>query len=107
MFAFPSNPVNFARMSPKEYEQEVQPHLAFDIKDMDALRRQGKPISAANLSADYFDGQDGRVVPLDPTEKRGVDINDAWNLTKDTQAKLSKAKVRKADIGIVNDGNIS
>lgn len=103
MFAFPSNCVNFARMERKEHEQDINPNLAFDLKDMDELRRQGRPISVSALSQEYFDGQDGRIVDLDPMDRRGVDINDAWVLSKESRSMLSKAKVRKSDFGIINN----
>lgn len=98
MFAWSPNKVNFARIERQEYEDGVEPHAAFDLAELDELRRSGKPISAANAVNDYYEGSAGPTSTMDPLERRGVDINDAYELSMNARTQLKKARTRAVDI---------
>lgn len=76
--------------------------MAFSIAEMDKLRMEGKPVSNANLSNDYYDGEvtNSCDVPLD--RKRGVDLNDTWNASKQSGEILKSAHLTKVDINPAN-----
>lgn len=97
MFKDNPRPVKFARTSLKDTESDVQPYLAYDLSDLDELRKQGRPISGPNIEAMYYDGSPDASFNLPLDQQRGVDINDMWNAVQDGKRKMSKAGVRKVD----------
>lgn len=105
MFSKKSNPIRFAHTKLRSDEVKVVPNLAFDLSDLDDLRRQGKPISLENAASLYYDGQE-QTVPVVPLERmRGTDINDVWNASLDGQKQLRKAGIRSVDFSQVKGGN--
>lgn len=97
---FKDNPpaVNFARLKSRSTDMPVSIHAAYDIKDLDAMRRSGMPISTSQLDSQYYDGDVDATFDIPMDHLRGVDINDVWNETKRVNSKLSKAKVSKFNI---------
>lgn len=98
MFAKAPKPVKFARTEVKIDEAVVVPHLAFDLADLDALRRQGKPITTANVESMYYDGQETNNFDFPLEVMRGVDINDAWDAMQSGRKRVSAAGVRRIDL---------
>lgn len=99
MFAKCPKSVKFAQTFVRDDEAVVVPHLAYDLADVDTLRRQGKPISQPNVESMYYDGQvtENFDFPLDVM--RGVDINDAWDAMQSGRKKISKAGISKVQKG--------
>lgn len=92
------NNINFAKLQRKDTDEVVKSHLALDLRDVDMMVKNGRPVSIQNAS-DFFDGSnDMDFNDLNLEQMRGVDLNDVWNASKDAQKKLSKAKVRKVDV---------
>lgn len=95
---------HFAVCKRMEHEQSVRPHMAYDPKELDALRKQGKSISNANVEGLYYDGDiinsDNFRLPMDSI--RGVDINDMWNYQQRTNRTRSRlgVSVGSADVNI-------
>lgn len=69
----------------------VQSNLAVSPATMLELSQAGRPISAQMQDANFYDGDSSPAVRLDPLDARGIDINDAWNMERDSRKKLSKA----------------
>lgn len=97
---FKNNPpaVRFARLETKETDVPVASHAAYDLKDLDDMRRRGVPISTTQHESQYYDGSTDATFDIPLDQLRGVDINDVWNETKRVKGKLSKAKVSKFNI---------
>lgn len=98
MFKDKPKSVRFAKTFVSDDEVKTVPNLAYDLSDLDELRRMGKPISQESVSSLYYDGevQDRCYVPLE--RQRGVDINDVWNAQQTGRRKASKAGVRQVDL---------
>lgn len=79
MFAKSPKPPKFATIHLTEDDVPVNQHLAADLKDLDALRRNGKAISVQNAESMYYDGHDGEQRTISMENTRGVDLNDIWN----------------------------
>lgn len=101
MFAKCPNRIKFAETVPSADEQPVNPHLAADLRDLDALRRRGEPISVQNAANIYYDGVAGDARDVAFEDRRGVDLNDVWNRAmsgskarRKTGAKLTPAQVK-------------
>lgn len=99
MFSKSPNRIKFAETVPSPDEQPVNPHLAADLRDLDALRRRGEPISVQNAANIYYDGVTGDARDVAFEDRRGVDLNDVWNRAmsssrarRKTGAKLSPAQ---------------
>lgn len=82
----------------RENDVILNPHLAYDLRDLDALRRQGKPISVQNAESLYYDGSETCSFDLPLDSRRGVDINDMWNRSKDVRKTLSKLGAVSVDV---------
>lgn len=80
------------------HETTVQPHLAYDIRDVDELTKQGKSISMPSLDSMYYEGSENCTpdVPLDM--QRGVNINDVWLASENAKDKLSHVRASKFQI---------
>lgn len=98
MFSQKPNKWKFARVIRKDTDIVVNPHLAYDLTDMDEMRRQGKPISITNAESMYYEGSEtcSFDIPLDL--QRGVDINDMWNRAKSVNKTLSKLGASSIDV---------
>lgn len=71
-------------------------NLSTTPADIRRLVAQGIPVSSSNASS-FCDGVAGvGALPLAIDERRGVDIVDAWNASRDAQSKLVSA--HKADV---------
>lgn len=93
MFARNPKPVKFAKVTRREDEVKVLPHLAYDLHEVDALISAGKPVSNNSIQQLYFDGVENCKAELNPDDVRGVDMNDLWNLDE-------AAKSRRRSLGI-------
>lgn len=83
--------IRFAHCNAQKGEELVQSGLAYTPAEMYDLAKQGKPIGSQILPDDNFD--DGE--PMCKTEvsldnQRGIDINQAWEATKDAQSKFKQ-----------------
>ena len=98
MFARKPANIRFARTKLKSTESKVQPHLAYDLRDVDALVAQGKSVSNQNVEGMYYDGEQNISFNMPQDRMRGVDINDAWNAMMDGKRRVSRAGVRSVDL---------
>lgn len=71
----------------------VQSHLAVSPTEMNQMRERGIPIASQVDSTQFYDGDTSPSVSIDPMFRRGVDINDAWNLQEASKRKLNSAYV--------------
>lgn len=97
MFCYPPTPPRFARVKVREDEVRTQNNLAFDVKDMDELRKRGVPISNQSIAEMFYDGVDMGDTDnfeLSPEANRFADINDVWNVSKDCGDIITKAKLK-------------
>lgn len=99
MFAKKNKPIKFATLKTRETDPQIVPHAAFDLADLDQMRKQGVGISTSNAENLYYDGDVNCSfdVPLDM--QRGVDINDLWNADQSTRRRMSKAQLRSVKVG--------
>lgn len=97
---FANNPprVKFAHLRTRDIDVPVSQHAAYDLSTMADMVKNGVAISTSNMDSQYFDGTDTSSFNLPLEFQRGVDINDAWNASKDSKHKLSKAKVTNFNI---------
>jgi len=72
-------------------ETYVQSNLAVSPATMLDMSQAGRPISAQMQDSNFFDGDTSPAVHLDPLDARGIDINDAWNMERDSRKRFSKA----------------
>lgn len=74
----------------KHYENEPKPGLAYTPSDMARMHAAGMPVNSANLINSFCDGDKNPsfVVPIE--RKRGVDIAEVWEESKNAQAKIEK-----------------
>lgn len=91
-------PLRVARCVRRDSDPLMNPHLAFDLADLDALRRQGKPINIANADSLYYDGSENCSFNLPLDRQRGVDINTMWERSKTVSKTMSKLGVSKVDM---------
>lgn len=96
------NPIRFAKTFYNENEVPVIDHLAYEVKDLDEMVKQGKPISQNSLDDMYYDGEIRSRVEVPSDRRRGVDINDLWNETRRGKRQASKAGVRQVDLSNLN-----
>lgn len=69
---------------------KVVPGLAFTPAQMAKMAEKGIPISTQ--SADQFvDGSLNPSFDIPIEDRRGVDVNDVWNASKDAKAKIINA----------------
>lgn len=52
----------------------------------------GIPIKSRFDDSSFYDGDSSMSVGIDPLERRGVDINDAWNAQQDAKTRLQRAQ---------------
>lgn len=97
MFSTKPNKWKLAKCKRKENDSIVNPHLAFDLRDLEEMRRQGKPISVQNAESMYYEGSTDCSFDLPLDSQRGVDINDMWNHSKSVNNRLSKLGISKVD----------
>lgn len=83
-------------------EMKTIKDMAFSISDMDKMRMEGKPISNANLSNDYYDGDVTQCTDVPFDRRRGVDLNDTWNASRQANQLLKSAHLQKVDINPSN-----
>ena len=104
MFAKNPKPVHFAKLQKRDTDQPVLPHAAYDLHELDDMRKQGIGISVSNAENLYYDGDVNCSfdVPLDM--QRGVDINDLWNATQSVKRRMTKAQLRSVNL---SPGNAS
>lgn len=103
MFKNNPKPFRLAVTALSDTDAVVKQHLAYSLREVDELRRQGKPISSPSLESQYYDGDvnaSSDMLPLD--NLRGVDINDMWEESQDKQDRLSKARLRSVDVNPSN-----
>lgn len=98
MFALNPNPVKFARIVIRDDETPTAPNLAFDLRDMDALRERGVPISNQTLANSFYDGDTGESFDIPFETRRFVDVNDAWVESKTINEHFTKAKIKRTDL---------
>lgn len=91
-------PLKVAVCKRKETDPILNPHLAHDLADLDALRRQGKPISIANAESLYYDGSENCSFDLPLDMQRGVDINMMWERSQSVHKAMSKLGAKSVDI---------
>lgn len=101
MFLNNPKPIRFARTTVKDDEVQVVPNLAYDLSDLDELRRMGKPISQESVASLYYDGEVTQTCSVPLERQRGVDINDVWNAQQTGLRKASRAGVRQVDLSNV------
>lgn len=101
MFAHAPKPIRFAKTRLLEYEEPVNPHLAYDLSQLDELRKQGKPISQSNVESLYYDGDVNVSFDLPLDQQRGVDINDMWTADRDSSARRASVGVGRVDVNPV------
>lgn len=97
MFAKNPNKLRFAKTKLTEDEVPVRPFLAYDLRDLDQLRRQGTPLSSTSVENMYYDGIENPSFDVPFEQQRGVDINDVWNAAQDGLRRVSNAGLRKVD----------
>lgn len=85
--------VRFARLRTTSDDIPVSQHAAYDLSEMDEMRRKGQPIALNQHDSEYYDGSEDATFELSLDQCRGVDINDAWNQSRDLNRKLSRTKV--------------
>lgn len=74
----------------------VVPNQVLTMAQMDALRKEGKPISSFQMSADnFFDGSDNPTPEVPLEMQRSVDINQVWEQETETRGKFDKMERRK------------
>ena len=110
MFAKPPKRIRFARTERKvinesdgTLEPEVIPHMAYDVAEIDQLRKQGRTISTHNVENMYYDGEfiHGNItIPLD--QVRGIDRNDIWSQSVAASERVTKAGVKHVLFGNQN-----
>lgn len=106
MFARIPKPVKFAKLVTRDTDPVLVQHAAFDLSDLDEMRKQGVGISTSNAENLYYDGSVDCSfdVPLDM--QRGVDINDLWNEAQTVKRRMSKAQLRSVSVSRSN-GSLS
>ncbi len=75
-------------------ESCVQSDLSYTPADMLKASKDGRAVSPANLSEQFFSPTDNTAYndfSVNPEYQRGVDINDLWE-----RSQASKKKIRKA-----------
>lgn len=98
MYCFNPKSPNFAKLVRKNTDEFVQSQLALDLRDVDQMVKEGRPVSLQNAN-DFFDGMtDADFTDLRFEQQRGVDLNDVWNESKRSRKMLSKAKISKVDV---------
>lgn len=98
MFNRNPKPVKFAKVVRRDEEPETVPHLAYDLCDVDALIKQGKPVSNHAVEGLYYDGVENCSSELAPDDVRGVDMNDLWNLSEGRKDRLRSLGVKSVDV---------
>lgn len=102
MFTGKQNKLVVARCVRRDTDPDMNPHLAYDLSDLDLLRRQGKPISVQNADGLYYDGSEDCSFNLPLDQQRGVDINDLWERSQRVNRKLSKLGLKSVDVNPTN-----
>lgn len=79
----------------QEHYKPVNPNLAVTPKDMEKMTAQGRSISANSLeNFIYFNGDMLDGLPIDMC--RGVDINDIYQASQVSKAKMSRLRTKRA-----------
>lgn len=74
----------------KEDVRYIQPSLSVTPSQMMEMSEHGIAISSQMNDKMFYDGDNSYVVNVDPLDFRGVDINDAWNMSQDAKKKISR-----------------
>lgn len=72
----------------------VSSGLALTPSQMLEMSQSGIPVSSQMASDLFYDGDTTMRVDIDPLDRRGVDVVDAWNLQKSSRKKLMEAHNR-------------
>lgn len=70
---------------------EVASGLALTPAQMLELSQSGIPVSSQMADDMFYDGDTSMRVHIDPLDRRGIDVVDAWNLQKSSRRKLMEA----------------
>lgn len=70
---------------------EVSSGLALTPSQMLELSQSGIPVSSQMANDMFYDGDTSMRVHIDPLDRRGIDVVDAWNLQKSSRRKLMEA----------------
>jgi len=70
---------------------EVSSGLALTPSQMLELSQSGIPVSSQMANDMFFDGDTSMRVHIDPLDRRGIDVVDAWNLQKSSRRKVMEA----------------
>lgn len=74
----------------KEDVRYIQPSLSVTPSQMMEMSEHGIAISSQMNDKMFYDGDNSYIVNVDPLDFRGVDINDAWNMSQDAKKKISR-----------------
>ena len=78
-----------------EQEEKVLDNQAITPAQMYSMAQQGKPISAQQMPADYFDdGNPYQTYELPVDRQRGIDVIQCWEASKDSQNNLNTYKTK-------------
>lgn len=80
----------------------VQENLAYTPSQMNHLREKGLPISTSMVASDFYDGDLGSSMAIDPVLTRGFDAIDAWELQQRSRSKILSAHKRDVEMYGVN-----
>lgn len=98
MFCYRPNNVVVSTTTLHEHELNVEPYLAYEVKEIAAMVDHGKTVNNANLESLYYEGTENCSCDVPIDGRRGVDINDVFNYAAERGEKIRKSKVRKVDI---------
>lgn len=74
----------------------VIPNQVLTMSQMDSLRKEGKPISSFQMSADnFFDGSENPNPEVPLEMQRSIDINQVWEQENETRGKFDRMERRK------------
>ena len=78
--------------SPKRTHEELEPKpdLAYTPTDMARMHASGMPVNSANLINSFCDGEQNPSFDLSIERKRGMDMAEIWQASKDAQGKVKK-----------------
>lgn len=89
----PSNIV-FASGVRLSSDQPVKPHLAMDVSDVAKMVQMGKPIKTSVNDNMFYDGDNDKSFDVPLERRRGLDINDVYQMEQDSKKKVSKSKLK-------------
>lgn len=69
----------------------VQSHLSVSPAEMLDMSEHGIAISSYQDSSKFIDGDTSPLIDIAVENRRGFDVNQAWNLSQESKSKLRKA----------------